>query len=187
MRTQVTMPAAGVAFVYTVVLAAASVLAAGVGLEPTPAVGKGPNHREGAPYRGKLSPPHAKGTVLVIRGHVLSSDTGEPLAGVVLDAFHADADGRYDTNGYNYRARVVTDDSGYYEFETVRPRSYGPPPHIHFVISHAGYRTLDTTLRFKGGSGGPGFPSALIAELMERESGGKTYEEGTFNVVLAAE
>ena len=76
-------------------------------LEPTPNVGAGPNHKAGAPYRAKLSPPLAEGTVLLVRGHVRAADTGKAIAGVVLDAFQADARGKYDMEGFEYRARVL--------------------------------------------------------------------------------
>lgn len=165
----------------------AAVRASDRALEPTPDVGSGPNHRSGAPYRAKLSPPLAEGTVLVVKGHVRASDTSEPLSAVVLDAFQADAHGQYDMSGYDYRARVLTDENGYFEFETIHPESYGPPPHIHFVIRLAGYRTLSTELLFKGDlekRGERDHPEALVTDLVTKQAGGRSYQEGRFEVVL---
>ena len=155
-------------------------------LEPTPNVGAGPNHKAGAPYRAKLSPPLAEGTVLLVRGHVRAADTGKAIAGVVLDAFQADAQGKYDMEGFEYRARVLTDEQGYFEFETIHPANYGPPPHIHFIITSPGYKTLKTELLFKDDmdrldrTG----PAELITELIRHETDGQVWEEGRFDVVL---
>jgi protocatechuate 3,4-dioxygenase beta subunit len=93
--------------------------------------------------------------------------------------------------GYDYRARMITDANGAFEFETIRPRGYsGLGAHIHFVITHPGYRTLNTELRFSDGradSARDGFPPELVTELVERRVHGQLYEEGTFEVVLASE
>ena len=185
------LAAAGAALAMTAMFAADLVPAAGNKLEPTPGVGSGPNHREGAPYRAKLSPPFARGTVLVIKGHVHASDTGGPISGAILDAFHADADGKYDRRGFNYRARVMTDEDGYFEFETIRPSGYsGLQAHIHFVIDHPAYGAIHTELRFRedlGPAGARGFPEQLLVDLMERESNGHTFKEGIFDIVMVRE
>ena len=158
-------------------------------LKPTPDVGAGPNHRSGAPYRAKLSPPLAEGTVLLVRGHVRAADSGKPIAGAVLDAFQADARGKYDMKGFEYRARVLTDEHGYFEFETIHPANYGPPPHIHFIATSPGYKTLKTELLFKDDldrldrTG----PAELVTELVRHEVEGKVWEEGKFEVVLVPE
>lgn len=158
---------------------------------PTPDVGSGPNHKSGAPYRAKLSPPFAPGRVLVVKGRVLAADTGEALPGVVLDAYHADAKGKYDLQGYNYRGRVITDENGYFEFETIRPEGYGGvAPHIHFKISRDGYRTLRTEMLFADTFSGDSRGNArdeLMAEIVEREAFGQSYDEATFDVVLRRE
>jgi protocatechuate 3,4-dioxygenase beta subunit len=155
-------------------------------LKPTPDVGAGPNHKPGAPYRAKLSPPLAQGTVLLVRGHVRAADTGEPIAGVVLDAYQADARGKYDMDGFDYRARLLTDEQGYFELETIHPANYGPPPHIHFVITHPEYRTLKTELFFEDDleSLDRAAPAELVTELVRHEVDGAVWEEGRFDVVL---
>jgi hypothetical protein len=117
----------------------------------------GPYFRKGAPYRAKVTPPLEAGVVLLIRGRVWGFDTRKPLAAAVLDVWQANAKGRYDNddprnppkkNVFVNRARLITDETGYYEFETVHPGAYktGPeswrPSHIHYAISHAGYKTL---------------------------------------------
>ncbi len=152
--------------------------------EATADVGTGPNYRAGAPFRAKLSPPLAEGTVLVIKGRVSDAATGEGIAGSVLDAYQADATGHYDTQGYAYRARVLTDEKGGYEFETVVPSNYGPPPHIHMIVSAPGYRKTSTEMLFRDATHPTNERPELTPVLAERTRGGKTYLEGTFDVAL---
>jgi protocatechuate 3,4-dioxygenase beta subunit len=164
------------------VAGAASERARAQGSGVTPDVGQGPNHRAGAPFRGKLSPPFAEGTTLVIRGHVRDAKTGEGVSGAVLDAFHAADDGRYDMDGFAYRGRVMTDERGYYEFETIRPSGYGPAPHIHMLVSADGYRDLSTEIQFEDGDRDTN--PTLTPELVEKTVGPHTYLEGTFDITL---
>jgi catechol 1,2-dioxygenase len=125
----------------------------------------GPYHRRGAPYRAKITPPLEPGEPLVVHGHVWGQDTRKPLAGAVLEVWQANAAGRYDNDDpsappkpgvFVNRARLVCDENGYYEFETIKPGRYkvGPelwrPAHIHYMIAAPGYKTLVTQLYFKG-------------------------------------
>ena len=88
-----------------------------------------------APLRAKLTLPHELGTVLVVKGRVWGNDTREPLPRAKLDVWHADATGHYDNEGegqraeaqFINRARVYTDQGGYYEFETIHPGPYERP------------------------------------------------------------
>ena len=54
------------------------------------------------------------------------------------------------------RARLMTDENGYYEYETIHPGAYriGPnawrPPHIHYWVRKQNYRDLVTQLYFRG-------------------------------------
>jgi len=163
----------------------------------------GPYHREWAPFRAKVTPPLAKGTTLLVRGRVRGFDTKKPLAGVLLDIWQADADGRYDNDDpkrppakgvYVNRTRMLTDESGYYEYETIHPGPYqiGPdawrPSHIHYMVRKAGYADLVTQLYFKGDrfNAKDEFikPSLVIAPEPVKV-GANTIETGVFDVVLA--
>jgi catechol 1,2-dioxygenase len=109
-----------------------------------------------------------KGDQLHMTGHVLSDD-GSPLAGAVLDIWHADADGLY--SGFSdipegiLRGKVLTDADGAFELHTIVPAPYmiphdGPtgrliaacgwhpwrPAHLHLLVSAAGYEQLTTQL-----------------------------------------
>jgi catechol 1,2-dioxygenase len=164
----------------------------------------GPYFREGAPYRAKITPPLAKGTTLLIRGRVWGFDTKKPLVNAVLDIWQADADGRYDNDDpknppakgvYLNRARVLTDETGYYEYETIHPGPYkiGPdawrPAHIHYLVRKAGYANLVTQLYFQGdkfNAKDEFIKPSLIIKLEGAKVNGSAIETGVFDVVLAA-
>ena len=163
----------------------------------------GPFFREGAPYRAKVTPPLAEGTVLLVSGRVWGADTRKPLAGAVLDVWQADAHGRYDNDDPRHppaegaflnRARLVADEQGYYEFETVHPGAYQigrdlwRPSHVHYFVRHRGYRELVTQLYFKDDPRNDGdqfIKASLIIELRNQKVREAQYEAGTFDVVLA--
>jgi protocatechuate 3,4-dioxygenase beta subunit len=150
-----------------------------------PLAAQTPNHREGAPFRAKLSPPHAEGQVLVVKGRVAHAITGDGVAHAVLDAFQADAAGHYDSDGYEYRARVLTDEQGRFEFETIVPSNYGPAPHIHFRITADGFRERRTDMYFRDDKHPEGGPPELTPKLVEQVAkNGETYFEARFDVTL---
>lgn len=152
---------------------------------PTTAqVGMGPNHKPGAPFRAKLSPPLADGTVLLVRGHVRDAQTGNGVDGAQLDAWQADAAGHYDLDGFDYRARVITDEKGYFEIESIVPSNYGPPPHIHMIVSAPGYSRIVTEMLFHDREHPTNDNPELTPKLVERKQGAKTYLEATFDVKL---
>jgi len=109
-----------------------------------------------------------RGEVFVMTGQVRSAD-GTPLAGAVLDVWHADADGLY--SGFSdlpagiLRGKLTTDADGHYELRTIAPAPYtiphdGPtgrmiaacgwhpwrPAHIHLLVGAEGHETLTTQL-----------------------------------------
>jgi catechol 1,2-dioxygenase len=153
-----------------------------------PLAAQTPNHREGAPFRAKLSPPHAAGDVLVVTGRVTDATTGKGVAHAVLDAFQADADGHYDTDGFDYRARVLTDEEGRFEFETIVPSNYGPAPHIHFYVTADGYDERRTDMYFRDEDHPDGGPPELTPKIVERTAkNGEPYFEAKFDVTLVPE
>jgi catechol 1,2-dioxygenase len=166
---------------------------------------EGPFYRAGAPFRAKVTPPLEPGTVLLISGRVWGHDTRRPLPNAVLDIWQANAAGRYDNddpkrpparNVFLNRARLITDENGYYEFETVHPGAYqiGPqqwrPSHIHYLVRHPGYRQLITQLYFRGDRHNrtdAWIRESLTIDLRDQKTaGGQTYRTGTFDIVLAA-
>ena len=136
----------------------------------------GPYHLPGAPV---LEPPyemprrpHERGDYAVLTGRVTTTG-GEPLAGAMLDVWHADADGLY--SGFSdipegiLRGKVLTDDDGRYQLRTILPAPYtiphdGPtgrmieaagwhpwrPAHVHLIVSAEGHEALTTQLFLVG-------------------------------------
>jgi catechol 1,2-dioxygenase len=132
-------------------------------LSPTPACEEtedqilGPFYRDGAPMRATLTGPGG-GEALVVRGVVLGTGAAcTPLAGALLDVWHADAGGAYDntTPDFGWRGRLLTDASGAYTLTTILPGRYlngdtYRPRHIHLTISADGHAPLTTQLYFEG-------------------------------------
>ena len=163
----------------------------------------GPFYLPGAPLRGKITSPLEPGDPLVMRGRVWGIDTRRPLAKAVLDIWQADAKGSYDMtnpndppgwNEFRNRIRLVVDETGYYEFETIHPGAYGigsgtRPSHIHYMVQAPGYRKLVTQIYFKGDPHIKNDPwaskSNLIIETTAVKEHGGTYKQGTFDIVLA--
>ena len=164
----------------------------------------GPFHREGAPYRAKITPPLEPGNTLLIRGTVWGFDTQKPLPGVTLDIWQANAAGRYDNDDpknppapdvFLNRARVLTDELGRYEFETIHPGTYkiGPqtwrPPHIHYLVRagelpNPGHPALLPRRRPPKATT-PLSASRSSSTSPSSNAGDTEYRTGRFDVVLA--
>ena len=72
-----------------------------------------------------------------------------PLAGAVVDLWHADDKGAYDTAGFRYRGHLVTGSDGVFRFRTIMPALYtGRTRHYHFKVQAPGSRLLTTQLYF---------------------------------------
>ncbi len=169
---------------------------------PTEDNALGPFHRKGAPYRAKVSAPMSEGAVLVIRGRVWGYDTKKPLKNARIDIWQADHGGHYDNDGSSKtppilasknRARVITDENGYYELETIHPGPYQTSPgvwrpsHIHYLVRHPGYEDLITQLYFSGDAHQDTdsiIKQSLIIDLEQVNADNGTYETGVFDIVL---
>jgi catechol 1,2-dioxygenase len=143
----------------------------------TPRAIEGPLYVAGAPLaKGEVrldegEPP--RGEVLVMEGRVLATD-GRPVAGAVVDVWHANEHGRYshfdpEQPEYALRRRIETDAQGRYRFRSFLPPGYAIPPdsptselfaslgrhgnrpaHIHFLVAAPGLRTLTTQINIPG-------------------------------------
>lgn len=167
-------------------------------LKPTVPRELGPFYRSGAPYRAKLTPPFEPGTVLVVTGRVWSFATKKPLAGTVLDLWQVDNQTKDYSAGngdFKNRGRLITDDQGAYEFETVHPVPYNPSPnfwrspHIHFIATAAGHKRLVSELFFKGDEKqdiDTLFHASLAMPAVRKSVNGQKYEHVVFDIVLEA-
>ena len=142
----------------------------------TPRAIEGPLYVPGAPisdYEAPLDNGKMAGTAYVMEGQVKGVD-GKPLAGAVVDVWHANENGAYShfdpsQEAYNLRRRITADGQGRYRFRSVLPPGYAIPPnspiselfgllgrhgnrpaHIHFLVSAPGQRTLTTQVNIPG-------------------------------------
>jgi protocatechuate 3,4-dioxygenase beta subunit len=99
-----------------------------------------------------IPPAGEPGERLVLSGRVLKPDGATPAAGVVIYAYHTSVAGVYPTRGnergwdrrHGYlRGWIMTDSTGGYRFETIRPGGYPgrpEPAHIHMVVKEPNRR-----------------------------------------------
>ena len=161
----------------------------------------GPFYRAGAPFRGKLSVPGEPGTTFVLSGRAWAYDTKRPLPGVVLDFWHVDMTEQYSngTTDFRNRGRLVSSETGYYEFESIRPIPYRPNPtgapdfwrcaHFHLVAICPGYQPLVTEVHFQSElrKSDPMYKPENAIVIEERTLNGKSFQTGVFDVVLERE
>ena len=108
----------------------------------------GPFYTPETPRRDSLREPGTAGEPLVFQGLLLSRDC-RPLAGAVIDLWHADEHGHYDNRGFRYRGHQFTDAAGAFRIETIRPGHYtGRTPHIHVRVQGEGTPLLTTQVFF---------------------------------------
>ncbi|MGV9736294.1 protocatechuate 3,4-dioxygenase subunit beta [Rhodococcus aetherivorans] len=108
------------------------------------------------------------GERLIVHGYV-RDEFGNPVKGALVEAWQANAGGRYRHKKDRYLApidpnfggcgRMITDDNGYYFFRTIKPGPYPwanstnawRPAHIHFSIHGTGWaQRLITQMYFEG-------------------------------------
>ncbi|MFD7999539.1 catechol 1,2-dioxygenase [Streptomyces mirabilis] len=115
------------------------------------------------------------GTPFLFQGQVTSVD-GAPLAGALVEIWHADNDGFYSQFApglpeWNLRGAVVADDQGNFKIHTIEPAPYQiptdgscgkliaaagwhawRPAHLHLKVSASDHQLITTQLYFQGGS-----------------------------------
>lgn len=115
---------------------------------PTPSQTEGPYFTPNSPLRTGLYEPGMEGTRLRVGGLALDRNC-RPLAHVLVDLWHADAQGRYDNAGYRLRGHQFTDAQGRWQFDTILPALYpGRTRHLHVKLQPRGGRILTTQLYF---------------------------------------
>lgn len=158
----------------------------------------GPFYRTGAPFRAKLSLPGEPGTTFVLTGRAWAFDTKRPLPGVVLDFWHVDANEKYSdgVTDFRNRGRLVSNEAGYYEVESIRPIPYRPNPtgapnfwrcaHFHMLAVCPGYKPLVTEIHFKEDPkmADPMYRPENAMATAKRTVNGVSFETGVFDIVL---
>lgn len=114
----------------------------------TPQQTEGPFFKPRSPARADLREKGASGRPVELSGLVLTRRC-KPVAGAVLDLWHADDKGAYDNSGFRYRGHLVTGADGTFRFRTIMPAFYtGRTRHYHFKVQAPGSRLLTTQLYF---------------------------------------
>jgi protocatechuate 3,4-dioxygenase beta subunit len=150
---------------------------------------EGPFYKPGAPSRAVLVTDRDRGERLVIAGSVRDTHC-EPLAGVVLDIWHADARGAYDNDGWGHRGTLVTDARGRWQLKTIVPGRYLNgrrlrPMHVHVKARARGHAELTTQLYFADDEYLEGDPFVVSSLVMahRRDRDGR---RAAFDFVLPA-
>ena len=118
------------------------------GNEPTVRQTEGPFYKPRSPERADLREPGLAGRTVEVKGLVLTRSC-RPVAGVLVDLWHADAQGNYDDKGFRCRGHQFTDANGGYRFVTVMPAVYsGRTRHFHVKVQAPRQPVLTTQLYF---------------------------------------
>lgn len=164
-------------------------------LAPTPECGddddevtaqqtEGPYFTPNSPERTSLREADMNGTNLTVAGTVLTTNC-QPLAGVLVDFWHADDAGEYDNVGYRLRGHQFTDVAGRYSFETIVPGLYpGRTRHIHVKVQAPNQPILTTQLYFPNEPDNDRdgiFAAVLVMDVQDQADGSKA---GAFDFVL---
>jgi protocatechuate 3,4-dioxygenase beta subunit len=134
---------------------------------------EGPLYRDEAPLLktpANICPDYTNDEILIISGHVLSSQDQRPVPHAMLDVWQANEHGNYENEDpeqpeYNFRGRIQCDENGRFEIQTMIPAAYeigkrGPvgqllksigrhswrPAHIHFKVTAAEFKSVTTQL-----------------------------------------
>jgi protocatechuate 3,4-dioxygenase beta subunit len=142
------------------------------GDEPTLPQTEGPFFTPNSPQRSDLRE-EGGSRPAELSGFVLSRRC-RPVAGALVNLWHADERGDYDNKGFRYRGHVFTGADGSFRFRTIVPGLYRPRTrHYHVKVQARGGRVLTTQLYF------PGEPGNACDFLFRRELLMRTAMDGT--------
>ncbi|MBI4470632.1 MAG: hypothetical protein HY650_15060 [Acidobacteria bacterium] len=115
----------------------------------TPTNALGPFFKKGAAETAILRGPGDPGLPLTVTGTVTDL-SGKDLYDSWIEVWQTDHFGRYDLEGYRYRARVSATCGTGYAIETVMPGHYPDrvAQHIHAIVTSPGHKTLVTQIYF---------------------------------------
>lgn len=143
----------------------------------------GPFFRPNSPLERDLYPDAPNGERITVAGFVFDKRCRR-LAGSLIEIWHADEKGDYDSVGFRLRGHQFTDTQGRWWFNTIVPALYpGRTRHFHFKVQRPGGRVLTTQLYFPGESRNAGdrlFHEALLLEIKQTRDG----KFGRFDFVI---
>jgi protocatechuate 3,4-dioxygenase beta subunit len=153
--------------------------------DPTPPQGAGPFYTPNSPLRDSLIEADTVGTRLMILGSVVTTAC-QPIAGAMLDWWHADDSGQYDNVGYRFRGHQFADEQGRFQLETIVPGLYpGRTRHLHVRVQAPNQAPLTTQVYFPDVPENDGdflFDPALIMDTTDQPDGGR---RSAFTFVLS--
>jgi protocatechuate 3,4-dioxygenase beta subunit len=127
------------------------------GAEPTDSYEEGPFYTPNTPLKTDFRRPGHRGRELVLRGLVTDPEC-RPIAGAVLDLWHADENAAYDNVDHDYRGHQFTAADGSFSLHTLLPPPYAfaglwRAPHIHAKVQGPRTSLLTTQVFFPDPSG----------------------------------
>jgi protocatechuate 3,4-dioxygenase beta subunit len=153
------------------------------GDEPTLRQTEGPFFKPRSPERANLREPGLGGHPIELSGRVLTRSC-RPVPGAMIDLWHADAAGEYDTKGFRLRGHQFTDAQGRYAFSTIVPGVYVPRTrHFHLKVQAPGRPVLTTQLYFPGEPGNEK-DRLFRRELLMHVAGSSENVAASFDFVL---
>ena len=118
------------------------------GDEHTVAQTEGPYFKPNAPLKRDLAVDAPSGERMTIGGLVLDTAC-RPVPKTLVQIWHADELGAYDTKGYKLRGYQYADDDGRWWFSTIVPAAYaGRTRHYHVKVQKPHGRILTSQLYF---------------------------------------
>jgi protocatechuate 3,4-dioxygenase beta subunit len=106
---------------------------------------EGPFFKPASPRRGDLREPGMPGRAVELAGYVLTRSC-RPVAGALIELWHADDQGEYDLKGFRLRGHLFTDAKGHFAFRTIVPGLYpGRTRHFHVKVQAAAESPVLTT------------------------------------------
>jgi protocatechuate 3,4-dioxygenase beta subunit len=106
---------------------------------------EGPFFKPASPVRSDLREPGLAGRPVELSGYVLTRSC-RPVAGALVDLWHADDQGDYDNKGFRLRGHQFADAKGRYAFKTILPGLYpGRTRHFHVKVQAAAESPVLTT------------------------------------------
>jgi protocatechuate 3,4-dioxygenase beta subunit len=145
---------------------------------------EGPFFKPASPLRGDLREPGIAGRPVELSGYVLTRSC-RPVAGALIELWHADDAGEYDNKGFRLRGHVFTDAAGRYSFRTIMPGLYpGRTRHYHVKVQAPNRPILTTQLYFPNEERNRA-DDFFHRELVMQVAGAEDTLQARFDVVLA--
>jgi protocatechuate 3,4-dioxygenase beta subunit len=145
----------------------------------------------------KLAKVNEVGTKVVITGRVFNIGCSQYIPNTKIDVWHANNAGAYDNQGFNLRGYTLTNEQGFYMFETILHGKYlngnsFSPSHIHFKITPPNFPELITQLYFQGDTSIPSDAAASITNgtfneldrIIPLTTNTENIRKGTFDIII---